>query len=60
MKQTLRRGKRMEERKVCENCLFNDKVDYMGNGWCDEKEDYVRWSDCCIAWKERYKKDENV
>ena len=50
----------MEERRICENCLFNDKVDYMGNGWCDEKEDYVRWSDCCIAWRERYKKDENV
>ena len=50
----------MEERRICENYLFNDKVDYMGNGWCDEIEDYVRQSDCCIYWRERHKKDENV
>lgn len=50
----------MEERRICDNCLYNDKVDYMGNGWCDEIEDYIVWSDYCIYWRARYKKDEDV
>lgn len=40
------------ERRNCENCYWNDP-DYDGNGFCDEKESWVRWFEFCSKWKKR-------
>ena len=39
--------------KTCENCEWNSDQNDDGDGFCEEKEQWVRWYESCPHWKER-------
>lgn len=44
--------------KICSYCWFFDVNADDTTGWCDEKEQYVKWSGYCPRWKYKEFKEE--